>query len=224
MAAQPYFSPELFRFLKQLKRNNRREWFAANKGRYEEFYRDAALRFVADMVIPMRKISTWIAADPRPQGGSVFRIYRDTRFSSDKTPYKTHLGIQFTHAGANEEVHDPCFYLHLEPDNCFAAAGCWHPDTRSLARIRDAIAWKPEDWKKAKRGLALEGDSLSRAPRGYPATHPMLADLKRKDYVATVAFREEQVLRPQFPREFLRACEKLSPLTAFLCKALGLAF
>jgi uncharacterized protein (TIGR02453 family) len=181
---QVYFTPRLFQFLEQLRRNNRRAWFLKHKPEFEELIRQPSLRFITDLRLRMREISPWLVADPKPNGGSLFRIYRDVRFSKDKSPYKTHIGMNFWHASASETVHAPGLYLHLEPGQCFLAGGVWQPDPRSLARIRDAVAWKPAEWREAKRGLELGGDALSRAPRGYPTDHPLIEDLKRKDFVA----------------------------------------
>ena len=221
---ETYFTPELLRFLKQLKRHNNREWFQANKARYEAAVRDPCVRFIAELAGPLQRISPWLVADPHPTRGSLFRIYRDTRFSPDKRPYKTHVGMTFPHRGTKQKVHLPGFYLHLEPDSCFAAAGCWHPDNPTLISIRNAIVSRPEAWKKAVRGLELEGDALSRPPRGYPADHPLVEDLKRKDYLASVEFADAQVCGTRFMADFLAACRKLSPLVAFLSQALGLPY
>ncbi len=155
-----YFSSELFQFLKQIKRNNRRPWFLKNRERYEEAVRQPCLRFLTDFVFRMREISPWVIANAKPNGGSLMRIYRDIRFSADKSPYKTYVGMNFPHASATEEVHGAGYFLQLEPGASFLAAGAWHPDRRSLAKIRDAISWRPDEWKKARRRLALEGDSL----------------------------------------------------------------
>jgi len=124
----PYFTPELFSFLKQLKRNNRRNWFLKNKDRYEEIARQPALRFISDLRFQLRSVSPWLVADPAPHRGSLFRIYRDVRFSSDKSPYKTHLAMQFRHAGSKEGVHRPGIYFHIEPGASFIAAGTWRPE------------------------------------------------------------------------------------------------
>ncbi|MGE5205923.1 MAG: DUF2461 domain-containing protein [Chlamydiota bacterium] len=219
-----YFSGELFRFLRQLKRNNKREWFQANKARYEAEVRDPCLGFIAELAGPLQRISPWLVADPHPTRGSLFRIYRDTRFSADKRPYKWHVGMSFPHRGTKQKVHLPGFYLHLEPESCFAAAGCWHPDNPTVTRIRSAIVARPEAWKKAVRGLELEGGALRRPPRGYPADHPLVEDLKRKDFIASVEFSRAQVCGPKFMAEFLAACRKLSPLMGFLSQALGLPY
>ena len=219
-----YFSDELFQFLKQLKRHNKREWFQANKPRYEAVVRDPCLRFITDLAGQLQRISPWLVADPHPTRGSMFRIYRDTRFSADKRPYKVHVGMSFPHRGTKQKVHLPGFYLHLEPGSCFAAAGCWRPDNPTVTRIREAMVARPEAWKRAVRNLELEGDALSRPPRGYPADHPLVEDLKRKDFLASVEFSEKQVCGPKFMAEFLAGCRKLSPLVAFLSQALGLPY
>ena len=222
--SEVYFTDELFGFLKQLRRHNKREWFQANKPRYEEVVRNPCLRFIADVAAPLQGVSPWLVADPHPTWGSLFRIYRDTRFSPDKRPYKTHVGMSFPHRGTKQKVHLPGFYLHLEPEGCFAAAGCWHPDNPTVTGIRSAIVSRPEAWKKAARNLELEGESLSRPPRGYPCDHPLVEDLKRKDFLASVELSEAHVCGPRFMAEFLAACRKLSPLVEFICEALGLPY
>lgn len=219
-----YFTPDVFVFLKQLKRNNRREWFLKNKARFEEVARQPCLAFIGDVAFRLRPISTWLVADRKPNGGSLLRIYRDIRFSSDKTPYKTNLGMHFPHAGSRDEVHGPSIYFHIEPGASFIAGGCWRPDKRSLAKIRDSIAWNAADWKKATRGLKLGGSSLTRPPRGYCADHPMIEDIKRTDFTALIEFTEEQVCSPRFLEDFTKAARKLRPLLAFLAKAEGMQF
>jgi uncharacterized protein (TIGR02453 family) len=221
---QSYFSPRLFHFLGQLRRNNRRPWFLKHRPEFEEFARQPSLLFITDLQLRLREISPWLVANPKPVGGSLFRIYRDVRFSKDKSPYKTHIGMHFPHASSSEAVHAPGLYLHLEPKGCFLAGGVWQPDPRSLARIRDAIAWKPDQWRSAKRGLELGGDTLSRPPRGYPADHPLVEDLKRKDFVASVNLRQQQVCGVRFMNDFLRSAEKMVPLLRFLSEAEKLRF
>jgi uncharacterized protein (TIGR02453 family) len=219
-----YFSPRLFQFLEQLRRNNRRSWFLKHRPQFEEFARQPGLRFITDLRLRLRDISPWLVADPKPNGGSLFRIYRDVRFSKDKSPYKTHIGMNFWHASASETVHAPGLYLHLEPKGCFLAGGVWQPDPRSLARIRDAIAWQAEDWRRAKRGLRLGGDTLTRPPRGYPADHPLIEDLKRKDLVASVDLSQAQVCSGRFMEDFLKSARKMTPLLSFLSEAVKLRF
>lgn len=217
----PFFRPELFDFLSQLKRHNNRDWFAKNKQRYEEDVRDPALTFIASFGLHLRKLCPHFVADPRPSRGSLFRIYRDTRFSADKTPFKTHVGIHFSHA-SGKDAHAPVFYLHLEPENCFAAAGVWHPDNAALTKIRMAIVAEPERWAKVRRKLELEGDSLKKPPRGFDPSHRFIEDIKRKDFVASVGLTGARVCGPKFLWDFSAACRTMLPLVEFTTRALGL--
>jgi len=223
MKAQSYFTPELFTFLRQLKRNNTREWFQRNKERYQAVVVEPALRFISDMAEPLAKLAPHLVADARPSRGSLFRIYRDTRFGADKTPYKTHVGLHFAHE-AGKDVHAPLFYLHLEPGGSFAGGGVWHPDSAALTKIRTAIVANPAGWKKARGKLDLVGDSLSRAPKGFPCEHPFLDDLKRKDFVAITELSEEQLCGAQLLKQYGALCKSFAPLVEFTTRALGLKF
>ena len=186
--------------------------------------RQPCLRLIMDLGLRLPSISTWIVSSAKPNGGSLMRIYRDTRFSKDKTPYKTNVGMSFWHAGSSEEIHAPGFYLHFSPGESFLAGGSWHPDPRSLAKIRDAVAWKAAEWKKVTRGLELGGDSLTRPPRGYRADHPMIEDLKRKDFIASINISEKQVCSEKLLIDVVAAAKKLAPLVGFLARAEGLQF
>ena len=224
-----YFTPELFTFMRQIKRNNNRDWFAKNKERYIEAVQQPALEFIEAVGPGLRKISANFLADPRPVGGSLFRIYRDTRFATDKSPYKTHVGIHFRHRAA-KDVHAPGFYLHLEPSEVFVGAGIWHPETKAATTIREAIVERPAAWRKAvhavpfAKSFHLSGDSLVRAPRGFDPEHPLVDDLKRKDFIGVRAFDEKGVTSARFLETFLGACREGAPLMRFLCEAVGAAF
>lgn len=229
MARQVSFNPSLFNFLEDLAANNDREWFAANKARYVDDVRDPMLDFIAGFGPHLHKISTRYVADPRGNGGSLFRIHRDVRFSKDKRPYKTNAGAHFRHEAARN-AHAPGFYLHLEPDGVFAAAGVWHPDGPALAKIRNAIVDDPAGWRKVTSGKALgprgelAGESLKRPPRGFDPDHPLVEDLKRKDFFALARFTEEEACAPGFMDEFRKTCHTLAPMTRFLTKALELSW
>ena len=223
------FTPELFTFLRELRQNNDREWFKANKERYEETVQEPALEFVADFAPLLETLSPHFTADPRPVGGSLFRIYRDTRFSKDKTPYKTHTGISFRHELA-KDVHAPVFYLHLESASVFAAAGIWHPDATTLAQIRDAIVREPERWQEVVHdgavgdGFRLGGDSLKKPPAGFDAGHPLIDDLKRKDYIASTSIPERKVSSAGFAAELAASWATTTTFVRFLCDAIGAPF
>jgi len=220
-----YFTPEVFRFLSQLKEHNDRDWFNANKQRYERDVRDPILRFIGDIGPRLQKISARIVADPRPSGGSLFRIYRDTRFSKDKSPYKIHLGAHFFHESAKRAPSVPGFYLHVQPGESFIAAGIWHPDPKALARVRDAIAAGSPEWKALKKSkLPIEGGSLKRPPRGYACDHPDMEYLKRTDFVTSARVSDKEMCTPDFPATFLQHCKTMSPLVKFVTRALDLAW
>jgi uncharacterized protein (TIGR02453 family) len=161
------FTPESLKFLNELKRNNNRDWFNENKQRYEEEVLDVALRFIQSMQDPLAEIAPRFTAIPKRMGGSLMRVYRDTRFSKNKTPYKTNIGIQFRHEQA-KDVHAPGYYVHIDPDQVFLGAGMWRPASDALRGIRERIATKPAEWERTRddkgfrRHFHLGGDSLSR--------------------------------------------------------------
>jgi uncharacterized protein (TIGR02453 family) len=219
------FGPGLFQFLKELQDNNKRSWFQVNKHRYESGVKEPMLRFIGDFGSRLRTISRNFDADPRPVGGSMFRIYRDTRFSRDKSPYKTTAAAHFPHKAAGKDVHAPGFYLHLERGNCMGGGGLWHPDGPALEKVRDRIVKRAKDWKAVVDGrISIMGDALKRPPSGYDAEHPFVEDLKRKDFYTMSKFSDRDVCAPDFMDGYLDACGNAAPLVQFLTKALGLAW
>ncbi len=217
-----HFSPEFFKFLKSLSRNNNREWFQKNKPRYERFVLTPSLQFIKDAGKELRVVSPYLVADPRPFGGSLFRIYRDMRFSRDKSPYKTNVAMEFWHRRGGKKSYTG-LYLHLAPGQCFVGAGIWHPDPATLNRVRRDIVSRPEAWRRVKEsGLKVEGESLKRPPAGFDPNHPFVDDLKLKDITAGVRFSNAQVTGPRFMEDFIQASKKLDPLNRFLAGALSL--
>ncbi len=227
MNSSAHFTPALFEFLSELSMNNNREWFQANKDRYERDVRDRLVQFVADFDERLTAISPHMVADPRPSGGSVFRIYRDVRFSKDKSPYKTNAGIHFRHE-VGRKVHGPGFYLHLQPGMVFAGAGMWRPDSDTLRKVRGAIVANPARWEgivndeSFQSVYTLEGDSLKRPPKGFDPDHPMIEYLKRKSFVATISFTEDDACAPDFIDTYADVCATAGPLSEFLTSAVGL--
>jgi uncharacterized protein (TIGR02453 family) len=218
-----YFTPELFRFLARLKRNNNREWFQAHKDEYETHALRPAVQFITDFAAPLYDITPYLMADPRTSRGSLFRIYRDTRFSSDKRPYKTHIAMRFSHRG--KDVHSPGFYLHLEPGGCFAASGLWHPEPPTLLKVRTAMVERCDEWRPIRKLLNWDdATKLSRPPRGFPCDHEFVEDLKLRDLGTAIEFTDAQVCSPKFMATFVTACKKMSPLAQFLSGVLGLPF
>lgn len=185
------------------------------------------LRFITDVGPHLGSISRAVIADPRRTGGSMFRIYRDTRFSPDKSPYKTNVAASFPHEAKRDKrkvlAAVPGFYLHLEPGDSFGGGGIYHPDMPTLTRIRTAIVHKGRDWTAVKRtGIEIEGDQLTRAPAGFDPNHQFVDDLRRKDLYTLTSFSEKEVCHPDFMDRFLAACREAAPLVAFQSKAMGL--
>jgi uncharacterized protein (TIGR02453 family) len=211
-----------FAFLKQLSANNNRDWFNANKDKFLQ-EQSHIERFADALLYEMNKHDV---LEEESGKKTMFRIYRDTRFSKDKTPYKTHLGVNFRHRSASAGgVHGPGFYLHLEPGGCFAGGGLWHPEPDALFKVRQAICARPSAWKALRAsGLDIEGDALKRVPQGFDAEHPCAEDLKLKDFYTAISFTHAEVTAPDFPEALMGACRRATPLVAFLCKAMELPF
>lgn len=227
MTATPHFTPALFEFLSELADNNNREWFQDNKERYEGDVRDALVHFVSDFGDRLREISPHMVADPRLSGGSIFRIYRDVRFSKDKSPYKTNAGMHFRHE-VGREVHGPGLYLHLQPGHVFAAAGIWRPNSATIGKIRGAIVANPEKWNGIVKDdefssiFSLEGESLKRAPKGIDPEHPLIDHLKLKSFAATASFSQDEACSADFIDTYADACKVASPFAGFLTTSVGL--
>jgi uncharacterized protein (TIGR02453 family) len=228
-ATQPFFGEGLFSFLADLKENNDREWFAVNRDRYEEQLLEPALAFIEAFAPRLEKISPHFRADPRPSGGSLFRIHRDTRFSKDKSPYKTNVGIHFRHE-LSKDAHAPGFYLHIGIDESFGGGGVWHPDTDGATRIREAIVADPDAWQRATRQgqfrkrLELGGESLKRVPWWADPEDPFADDLRRKDFYGSARYTREDVVAPGFVDDYARTCRATAPMIEFLCDALEVPF
>lgn len=216
-------------FLKQLHANNNREWFNANKSRYETDVLDVALHFIQTLQDPLAEIAPHFTAVPTRVGGSLMRVYRDTRFSKNKLPYKTNIGIQFRHERARD-VHSPGYYVHIAPDEVFVGVGMWRPDSDPLRQIRERIAARPGDWRKAiestafKRHFSLGGESLQRPPKGFDKEHPCIEDIKRKSFIAVRDMTPEDCLSPQFQRRVETSFKQATPFMEFLCAAVGVKF
>ena len=224
------FSKDYFRFFEELKENNNRAWFEENKPRFRASVQDPLLDFVAAMAEPLRKISKHITAIPKRSGGSVFRIYKDVRFSKDKTPYKTHGAVHFRHA-LGKDAHAPGFYVHLGPDEIFVGGGIWIPPSAGLLKIREAIHDQSKAWEKVitdesliARFGGIQGDALTRPPRGFSKDAPHIEDLKRKSFFLMSPIKRTQAYQATFTDDVSSIFRDSQPLMKFLCKALDVPF
>ncbi|MDT8340355.1 MAG: DUF2461 domain-containing protein [Longimicrobiales bacterium] len=223
------FTSATFDFLRELAANNERAWFQENRARYQRDVRAPAVAFILAVGEALNDLSPHLRADPRPVGGSLFRIHRDVRFARDKRPYKTSVGVQFRHA-RGRDAHAPGLYLHIEPGACFVGLGVWRPSPPALRAIRDRLVEDPAGWRAAVSGkpfrstFSLDGEGLSRAPRGYDPGHPLIEDLKRKDFVAVHHIPDDFVTAPSLPEDFLRVAGAGEPFLRYLCGALDVPF
>jgi uncharacterized protein (TIGR02453 family) len=229
MSAAQHFTARSLKFLTDLSENNSREWFMPRKADYESHVRAPFLALIEAMQPALASISPHFRADPKPIGGSLFRIYRDARFSSDKSPYKPWAGARFFHE-RSKQTPAPSFYLHIAPGDCFVGGGLWHPDPLTQRKIRAFIAENPSSWVQATQSkkftslFSLGGDSLTRPPRGFDAANPLIADIKRKDFVCVRPLSDAQVCHSGLLQQLALCYQGCAPLVDYLCAALDLEF
>ena len=224
------FDKTFLKFFSALAKNNNREWFTAHKDEYRELVVAPLSVFITEMAPRLRKISPQFVADPKPNGGSMFRIYRDVRFSRDKSPYKLHAACQFRHRIARD-VHAPGFYVHIAAQEVIFGGGIWMPPNPVLNRIRDFIVHNPQEWQRIKtdRNMiklcgGIGGDSLVRPPRGVDAGHEHISDLKRKSFFVMRHDKPAIIYRDDFADEVEKTFKAAKPLMKYLCFALDIPF
>jgi len=230
--AKGRFTKSLYIFLRELEQNNERAWWEENKQRYINTIREPALEFIEGFGSRLAGISPHFVADPRTVGGSLMRPYRDVRFSKDKTPYKTNVGIQFRHV-MGKDVHAPGFYLHLEPRSSYAGVGIWRPDAATARRVRQAIHDDPAAWRRAAKGKAFadvwqtereEETMLKRVPRELDPDHPHADDLRLRSFVASARLSQADVTSEGFDANLAAMYRRASAYTRFVCEATGAPF
>ena len=224
------FDADLIAFLGEIAENNDKTWFDANRKRFQNSVQAPCLALVRAIAPGLEAISPHVVADDRKSGGSMMRIFRDTRFSKDKRPYNTHVSFRFRVAG-EKGAPRPGFYLRITADTLTVGTGCWDIDPPGLASMRDAIVERTDEWLAARDDAAfraifaeLGGESLKRAPRGYPADHPCVEDLKRKNFAAFGDLPHALVTDPDLPDALLRSYAASRPFMAFVCDALKIPF
>ena len=221
--ANRYFTRGFFEFLKDLSSHNNRDWFSANQERYEQQVRDPFLHLITDLGPGLKKINPRIVADPRPNRGSMMRIHRDIRFSKDKSPYKTYVAARFWHKKGNGM---PNYYLRLAPESSIIGGGVWHPETDAVKKIRDRIVSHPKDWQRvtsdfsSPSGNGMAGESLQRAPAGYDPNHPLIEDIKRKDFALFSPLTQRDVCGSDLLDLVLENFRSMNPFVEFLTKAI----
>jgi uncharacterized protein (TIGR02453 family) len=226
-AAFTGFPKDAFQFLAELALNNEREWFEANRDRYEASVREPALALIRAMKPKLAKVSPHFMAVDKKAGGSLMKINRDLRFAKDKSPYKTTVGIQFRHTSDDDA---PGFYVQVAPDGCFVGIGMWGPEPDALAKIRARIDADPKAWKKATAGpkfveaFTRSGESLKRPPKGFAEDHPFVEDLKRKHHIASANVDAKDLQSGKAVDRLATLFTLGSDYIRFQCEALGVPF
>jgi uncharacterized protein (TIGR02453 family) len=216
------FSPEAISFLRALKRNNRREWFQPRKEKYEKLIKAPMLEFVAGMNEEFARFAPAYVTSPEK---AVYRIYRDTRFSSDKTPYKTHIAAIFPRNSAVER-EGAVFYLHFTEKEVLAFGGVWRPDRNELMAYRTLLRDNHEEFEsllsnKSLRKMVgkLEGEQLSRMPKGFPVDHPAESLLRRKQWYLESTLDIGLLTTPRVVPELAKRFAVMAPMVEFLNRA-----
>lgn len=211
-------------FLKQLSQNNEKSWFDLHKEDYlsaKKNFEDFVSQIIKDFSIEEPDFSILKAKD------CVFRIYRDVRFSKDKTPYKTHFAAGINKGG--KRVHVPGYYLHINQDgNAFFGSGHWRPEKEDLSKIRQEIDYNFDEFKSIldtiylhHRILKMEDvEALKKVPKGYEKTNPAIDYLKMKSFVLEATFNKKEVLSEDFKKHILDLYHLMKPFNAFIERAL----
>lgn len=219
-------SSSTLQFLTELKGNNNRDWFTANKARYEAANKEFH-QFVDALILEIQKFDPSIAHYTAKD--CVFRIYRDVRFSKDKSPYKTHFGAHVTAAAKKSEIHTKAgYYFHLEPGGeTMLAGGAYLPEGQWLKAIRQEIAYNTAEFNSILNGKdflryfgEIEGEKLKTTPKDYAADHPAIELLKHKSFLATHKLSDEQILSDGFLGHCATVFKALQPFDAFLNRAM----
>ena len=219
-----YFTPDTLRFLRSLKRNNRRDWFQPRKDKYDAHVRAPMLALIDQLAVDFRKFAPEMVASPKT---SMYRIYRDTRFSDDKTPYKIQAAASFRWRGL-DKGRGAGLYVEVGPSWTWMGGGFYAPESQDLVRIREHIA---DTWPKIHKTVrtsaftrafgALDGEALTRVPRGYPKDHPAAEYLKHKNFLAGREFPPEFATGLAFYPTLVATFKACMPLVRFLNEPLA---
>jgi uncharacterized protein (TIGR02453 family) len=215
----PRFPPDAVRFLRALKRNNRREWFQPRKEEYEAKVRAPMIAIIEQLAVDFRTFAPELVASPKV---SLYRVYRDTRFSEDKTPYKTHIAASFPWRGLPK--HEGAgMYFHVAPDEVWIGGGMYAPSSPQLHAVREHIAGNVKRLRRiidapafTKMFGALEGEKLQRVPRGFPKDHEAAELLKHRQFLAVVELPSTVASDATFYRRLIAVFREITPLVRFL--------
>ena len=216
--------PDTLKFLGNLKKNNKKEWFDKNKPQYEAIKNDL-VNVAGEMIKEVSKFDSSVAAvDPKK---SVFRIYRDVRFSPDKSPYKTNMGFWMSKGGM--KVPSAGYYIHIQPGESFLGGGIWMPMPEELNKIRQEIDYNFKNFKKIIGSPSFKkafGDlstemKLSRPPKNYDENNPAIEYLKLKSFTVGMKLKDKDVLSPSFAKGAAKSFKTMFPFIDFLNQAIA---
>ena len=218
------FPSEGIQFLQKLKKNNKREWFEKHREEYELYVKHPMQSLIYGLQPYFAEFAPEFEVNPQR---SLFRIYRDIRFSPDKTPYKTHIAAHFVMSGKPKGTNGLGYYVHIEPGECYIGGGLYVPDSEQLKKIRRAIATREnefralvEDEEFREMFLPIEGERLQRVPRGYDENHPLAEWLKFKQFYIGRTESHRKAQEPAFLTECVRIFRAATPWIRFLAAAL----
>lgn len=218
------FPKEGINFFKKLKRNNNRDWFEKHKSEFESYAKTPIQSYITALQTHFARFAPEFDLNPKR---SIFRIYRDIRFSPDKTPYKTHIAAHFVLRGRPKGFVGSGYYLEIGPDELYVGGGIYIPDSEQLKKIRKAIAVRGEEFlsivesrRFRKLFAPFEWKKLQRIPKGYEENHPMAEWLKYKQFFVGVSLPESKCYSASFVKETAKICEELTPLVRFINSAL----
>jgi uncharacterized protein (TIGR02453 family) len=206
------FSRDALRFLSELQANNNRDWFLPRKSEYERLLRQPMFELVEAVNADLAKHAPDYVTDPTK---AVYRIYRDTRFSKDKTPYKTHIAALFWHKRLGKGG-GAALYFHVSPKDAFIAAGLYQAPPEIMLPVRQHIASDHDRLRKIVRSRSVEGESLTRAPKGFSPDHPAIDLLKQKNLLLEKTLEPRVPTTPEFARQVMRQFRSMAPFVEFL--------
>ena len=209
--------PLVFDFLEQLQENNNREWFQIEKNAFETAKKEANATFL--------EIDTQLRKQDSIERTQIFRIYRDVRFSKNKAPYKNHFSVGFTRT---KPLLRGGYYLHIEPNASFVGGGFWEPNAADLNRIRKEFEVDDEEIRKIISDVTfkkffgeLKGDELKTAPKGFDKLHPAIDLIRKKQFLLTRSFSNEEVLAANFNQEVLVTFQAMRPFFDYMSDVLS---
>lgn len=213
-------SRQNFKFLKDLEKNNNRDWFLKNKPKYQEAHENV-ISFADDLITAMKKVDN---IENESGKKSIFRIYNDVRFSKDKSPYKTHWGIHLKRA--TDELRGG-YYIHLKPGEVFVGGGFWMPESSDIKLIRSHIAQNDKPLRKIINSKKfkdmfgeLQGDKVKTAPQGYKKDHPSIDLLRHKGFTVAKQFTDKQALDPGFVKKAVACFKGMRPFFNYMSEIL----